>query len=159
MKQTGFGKRKIKKMTNKTTSFFNALAIGSAVFLLAGCGMSAQEEVEAVAPALRNMPELQDKLIAFSHYQYRTGNLTTTVNHSTLVNDIDGCKLHGKYEATRSTVLHRSTEVQLSCLDLKGGIVARMTCHVENAQPQCWKAGETPSNSQVSRTFKYPSLY
>lgn len=163
MKQTGFGKRKIKKMTNKTTSFFNALAIGSAVFLLAGCGMSAQEEVEAVAPALRNMPELQDKLIAFSHYEYRSGKSTTTVNHSTLVNDIDGCKLHGQYEAIRSNVLNKDTPAQLSCLDLKGGIVARMTCNVENAQPQCWKAREapanSPANSPASRTFKYPSLY
>lgn len=146
-------------MTNKTTSFFNALALGSAVFLLAGCGMSAQEEVEAVAPVLSNAPELQDKLIAFSHYKFSSGKSTRHITNSTLVSDINGCKLHGQYESINSKVLHHDTEVQLSCLDLKGGIVARMTCHVETDQPQCWKAGETPSNSQVSRTLKYPSLY
>ncbi len=165
MKRTGFGKRKIKKMTNKTTPLFNALALGSAVFLLAGChDMSYQEQVEAIAPVLSNTPELRDKLIAFSRYEYRTGKSTTTVNNSALVSDIDGCKLHGQYEAAISYKLDRDTKIQLSCLNLKGGIVARMTCHVKNAQVQCWKAGEAPpeappANSPASSTFKYPSLY
>lgn len=140
-------------------SLFNAVVLGTAVALLAGCGMSAQEQTEAAATVLKSNNRMQGRLIAYSSYTYSSGKATNTERATTLVPDLAACQMHGEYQALESQMRYSGREVKLSCLGLDGSIAGQFTCIAENNNPSCRSFSETVDRPDDSKHgVKYPKL-
>ena len=138
---------------------FNAAVLGTAVALLAGCGMSAQEQTEAAATVLKSNNRMQGRLIAYSSYTHPSGKTTATEYATTLVPDLAACQMHGEYQALESQLQHSGREVKLSCLGLDGSIAGQFTCIAENNNPSCRSFSETVDRPDDSKHgVKYPKL-
>lgn len=145
-------------MTISPTPLFNAVVLGTAVALLAGCGMNMQEKTEVIATSLQSMPGMQGRLIAYTNFSYRSGKSTAESTATTLVADLEGCKLHGQYQVMDSQ-LHDGNPVKLSCLGLDGSVKAQFTCRVQGNAPACTNIADiSPGDRNGRQGVKYPNI-